>query len=55
MSFFIIAIMAPSHIILPAKNSVEIDESTIETGGGDIFDINREYVLGSSTDIESEL
>ena len=47
--------MAPPHIILSCKSPVIIDESTIEANDSDIFDINTEYILGSSTDIESKL
>ena len=47
--------MAPPHTISPAKSPVEIDESTIEAGDGGTFGIDTEYVLGSGTDVESEL
>ncbi|MCJ1343720.1 hypothetical protein MMC31_001916 [Peltigera leucophlebia] len=47
--------MAPPHTILPAEDPVEIDESTIEAGDGGTFGIDTEYVLGSGTDVESEL
>lgn len=47
--------MAPLHIILLAKSLVKIDKSTIEAGDGGIFSIDIEYILGSSTNIESEL
>ena len=47
--------MAPPHIILPTKSFVEINESTIKVGDGGIFGINTKYVLGSDTDVESEL
>ena len=55
MSFFVIAIMAPLHIILPAKSPIEIDKSMIEASDGNIFDIDTEYILDSSTDIKNEL
>lgn len=53
--FFVIAIIALLHTILLAKSLVKINKSTIEAGDGGIFCTDIEYVLGSSTDIESEL
>ena len=55
MSFFVIAIMAPSHIILPAKSLVKRDESTIKADNGSSFGINTKYVLSSGINIESKL
>ncbi len=37
------------------EDPVEIDESTIETGDSGTSGIDTEYVLGSGTDVESEV
>ena len=47
--------MVPPNIIFLVKSLVEIDKSTIEAVDGSIFSIDTEYVLGNSTDIESNL